>query len=564
MVREKNRRARRQGGTDYINTYIDYKVSFDQYEIRVIIRIVDSELHQKIQALEDENKELRLKNEKLEIRVDSLTAKLYDALRRLYGRSSEKFENPDQRIFEFMKLGEEAAKEIEAQEAERAALEARAEEEEEVVVRKKKHRGRNPLPKDLPVREERIEPTAEEKICPCGCGLPMVQIGEKVTDELEYEPGHCYIRRIRRPVFACAKEHENVVVAPLPPRPIDRGRPGPGLLAHLAVSKYGDHLPLYRLEQIFARSGLDLSRQTMCKWLGDAAGLLEPLVDAQIQWLLERGFLQADETPIQVMDPDRPGRTRRGYLWVYGIPWAEVVFDFRLSRARAGPSNFLAKFKGHLQTDGYAGYDEIVRLKSIIRLVCWAHARRMFHKAKRYHPKECLIILGLIQKLYRIEREAKAAGLDPAAKAELRRREALPILELLKVSIQVAAATVLPESLLGKATQYALGYWTELTRYVEVGELEIDNNSIENAIRAVAIGRKNYLFLGSPQGGGLRAEVFYTLIGTCKRLGINPFEYLRDVIDRVSTHPASRVQELLPRFWLAARQMTTAAADPVA
>jgi transposase len=520
---------------------------------------VDSELHQKLQALENENKALRLKNEKLESRLDAVTVKLADALRRLYGRSSEKFENPDQIIFEFMKLGEEASKELEVEEAERAAQESLVEEEEEVVVRKKKHRGRNPLPSDLPVREERIEPTPEDLVCPCGCGLPMVEMGEKVTDELEYEPAQCYIRRIRRPVFVCAKHHESVVVAPLPPRPIDRGRPGPGLLAHLAVSKYGDHLPLYRLEQIFARSGLNLSRKTICRWLGEVAGLLEPLVDAQAQWLLEQGYLQADETPIQVMDRSLPGRTRRGYLWVYGIPWAEVVFDFQSSRARAGPTKFLAKFKGHLQTDGYAGYDEIVRLRSINRLACWAHARRGFFKAKRHHPKDCVLILGLIQKLYRIERDAKAAGLDPPAKVALRRKAAVPILELLKVLIQAAAETVLPESLLGKATQYVIGRWTELTRYVEVGELEIDNNSIENAIRPVAIGRKNYLFLGSPDGGGLRAEVFYSLIGTCKRLGINPFEYLRDVIDRVSTHPASRVRELLPRYWLASRQTASAA-----
>ena len=382
----------------------------------------------------------------------------------------------------------------------------------------------------------------------------MVKIGEKVTDELEYEPAQCYIRRIRRPVFACAKAHETVLVAPLPPRPIDRGRPGPGLLAHLAVSKYGDHLPLYRLEQIFARSDLELSRKTMCHWLGEVAGLLEPIVDAQVEWLLERGFLQADETPVQVMDPALRGRTRKGFLWAYSIPWAEVVFDFQCSRARAGPTSFLAKFKGYLQTDGYVGYDEIVRLRSIVRLACWAHARRAFHKAKPHHPRECLLILGLIQALYRIEREAKAAGLDPAARVKRRREESLPILETLKAAIQAAAARVLPSSLLGKAAQYALGRWSELTRYVEVGDLEIDNNSIENAIRAVAIGRKNWMFLGSPEGGGLRAEVFYSLIGTCKRLGINPFEYLKDVIARVSTHPASRVQELLPRFWLTARQ----------
>jgi transposase len=456
-----------------------------------------------------------------------------------------------------MKLGEEALRELEVEESQG---EAGAEEEEAAPEpKRKKHRGRNPLPKDLPIREERIEPSPEDLACPCGCGFPMKKMGEKVTDELEYEPAQCYIRRIIRPVLVCSKHHESVVVPALPPRAIDRGRPGPGLLAHLAVSKYGDHLPLYRLEGIFERSGLELSRKTMCHWLGETAGLLEPIVDALKKWLLARGYLQADETPVQVMDPEFPGRTRRGYLWVYTTPWAEVVFDFTLSRARAGPTSFLGGFGGHLQTDAYAGYNEVLRWKKIVHLGCWAHARRGFYKAKAHHPKECQLILGMIQKLYHIEREAKAQGLDPAAKVTLRKKEALPILETLKVVIGEAARKVLPESLLGKATQYALGQWAELTRYVEVGEAEIDNNSVENAIRSVAIGRKNWLFLGSPEGGGQRAEVFYTLIGTCKRLGANPWEYLRDVIHRVSTHPASRVQELLPRNWLEARKATTLA-----
>jgi transposase len=485
--------------------------------------------------------------------------KLEDALRRLYGRRSEKVQ-PGQLIFDFMKLGEEGVKEIEEEEAaQKAALEA---EEAEAKARKRNHRGRNPLPKELPVREERIEPSADERICSCGCGRPMVQIGEKVTDELEYEPSHCFIRRIIRPVLVCAEKHEGVLVAPLPPRPIDRGRPGPGLLAHLAVSKYGDHLPLYRLEQIFARSGLPLSRKTMCHWLGETAGLLEPIVDAQKEWLLKQSYLQADETPIQVMDRTLPGKTRRGYLWAYTVPWAEVVFDFQLSRARAGPSVFLAGYKGRLQTDGYAGYDEIVRLENIERLCCWSHARRGFYKAKAYHPRECLVIIGVIQKLFLIEREEKALGLDPAAKVELRRQKALPLLETIKEILQVAAPQVLPTSLLGKAAQYVTNRWAELTRYVEIGEAEMSTNSVENALRGVAVGRKNWMFLGHPEGGGLRAEVFYSLIGTCTRLGVNPYEYLKDVILRVSTHPASRVQELLPRFWLQARNQAAAVAEP--
>lgn len=512
-----------------------------------------NDLVQRLQALEEENKTLRLQKEKLQVEIDSLRIKLQDALRRLYGRSSEKAD-PNQLLFDFLKLGEEGVKELQQEEEAAKALLQIEEEEEEVVVRRKKHRGRNPLPEDLPVREERVEPTAEERICPCGCGRPMVQIGQKVTEELEYEPAQCFIRRIIRPVLVCPTSHEGVVVPALPPRPIDRGRPGPGLLAHVAVSKYGDHLPLYRLEQIFARCGLDISRQTMCHWLGETAGLLEPIVDAQKELLLQSSYLQADETPVRVLDRAFPGKARRGFLWVYTIPWAEVVYDFQLTRARAGPTEFLRDYSGHLQTDGYTGYDEIVRLRGIARLACWAHARRAFHKAKPYHRMECLLIIGMIQRLYRIERKAKALGLDPAARVELRRKEALPILETLKDVICVAASKVLPESLLGKAAKYTTGHWDQLTRYVEVGEAEIDNNSVENALRGVAIGRKNWMFLGNPEGGGLRAEVFFSLIETCKRLGGNPFEYLRDVIARVSTHPASSVKELLPRFWLTARR----------
>ena len=511
------------------------------------------DLQLKLEALEEENRRLRLKNEQLEIRNESLSLKLQAALRRLWGRSSEKV-NPDQLVFDFMKLGEEASKEIEAEEAAARALEEQ--QEEEVVVRKKKRGGRRPLPANLPVREELIDISPEKKLCPCGCGRALVHIRDEVTEELEYEPAQFFIRRIRRPVYITPHEIDckhSGALAPLPPRPIDRGRPGPGLLAHLAVSKYGDHLPLYRLEQIFARGGVELSRKTMCDWLGEVAGLLEPVVDEQKRWLLEKSYLQGDESPVQVMDPSLPGKTRRGWLWAYTIPWAEVVYDFKNTRSRAGPSEFLSGYKGHLHTDGYAGYDEIVKMQKIVRLACWAHARRTFFKALPYHPVDAKLIVGMIQKLYHIEREAKASGLDPQAKVALRRKESAPILEVLELAIREAAAKALPESLLGKAAQYALGRWDELTRYVDLGEAEIDNNSVEHAMRSLAVGRKNWLFLGSPEGGGLRIEVFYSLIVTCKRLGANPEEYLRDVLQRVSTHPASRVRELLPRFWIAER-----------
>jgi hypothetical protein len=324
------------------------------------------------------------------------------------------------------------------------------------------------------------------------------------------------------------------------------------------VSKYADHLPLYRQEKIFERGGIELSRQTLCHWMGEVAGLLEPLYDALKAFILGSTFVQGDETPVQVMDPSYPGRTRRGYLWGYARPWAEVVFDFTSTRSRDGPSRFLKGYSGVLQTDAYSGYNEVVRTGGITHVGCWAHARRGFYAAKGEAPEEARVILGAIQALYRIERRAKEAGLSPEGRAELRKAEATPVLETILALIQDLSGKVLPRSKLGEAIGYALAQWPTLTRYVEIGEAEIDNNSLEHAIRTVAVGRKNWLFLGDPQGGGLRAEVLYSLLGTCRRLEVNPFEYLRDVIDRVSTHPHSRIAELLPRAWKAARAPSAA------
>ena len=500
------------------------------------------------EELEVENFRLQQKLHALELANEHLRAKLEAALRKLYGRRSEKLD-PNQLLFEFVELGEEAERELE-EESKESSLEA--DDDPEPPRRKKRRRGRNPIPENLPRKREVIEPSPEERIC-AGCHGEKAPIGEKVTEELEFIPAEFYVREIVRVSYACPHCKEGVVTPALPPRPIERGRPGPGLLAHIAVSKYADHLPLYRQEKIFERGGVDLSRQTLCHWMGEVAGLLEPLYDALKAFILAARFVQADETPVQVMDPSYPGRTRQGYLWVYARPWAEVVFDFTSTRSRDGPSRFLKGYSGVLQTDAYSGYNEILRTGRITHVGCWAHARRGFYKAKGEAPQEARVILGAIQKLYRIERRAKEAGLSPQARAELRKAEAAPVLEILLVFIQDLSGKVLPRSKLGEAVGYALAQWPTLIQYVECGEAEIDNNSVENAIRAVAVGRKNWLFLGDPQGGGLRAEVLYSLLGTCHRLGVNPFEYLRDVIDRVSTHPHSRIAELLPRAWKSLR-----------
>ena len=302
------------------------------------------------EELEAENFRLQQKLHALELANEHLRAKLEAALRKLYGRRSEKLD-PNQLLFEFVELGEEAEKELE-EESKETSTEA---DDDPEPPRKRRRRGRNPIPENLPRKREVIEPSPEERIC-AGCHGEKAPIGEKVTEELEFIPAEFFVREIVRVSYACPHCKEGVVTPALPPRPIERGRPGPGLLAHIAVSKYADHLPLYRQEKIFERGGIDLSRQTLCHWMGEVAGLLEPIYDALKAFILGSTFVQADETPVQVMDPSYPGRTRRGYLWVYAKPWAEVVFDFTPTRSRDGPSRFLKGYSGVLQLLSPSGH----------------------------------------------------------------------------------------------------------------------------------------------------------------------------------------------------------------
>ena len=489
-------------------------------------------LRQEKQALEELNRSLASENRSLQSRIQVL-------LRRIFGRHSEKIDPNQLLLFEEL-----------FQEAKKAVEEERATKDEEVEWKLERRRtrphGRGPLPDHLLRKREEIHPDPADRICIC-CGKEMQPIGEEVTEELEYVPCQCYVRQIARIKYGCHDCQEGVVIAPLPPRPIEKGRPGVGLLAHVAVSKYGDHLPLYRQEQIFLRTGIHLRRQTLCDWMGEAAGLLEPIVLEVKRFILAAKVVQSDDTHVLVRMED--GRMDRGFLWAYGIPWAEVVYDFSLSRGQGTPAKFLEGYRGFLQADGYEGYNEVFRGGLVLHIGCMAHVRRKFHDARHEAPEETMVALVAIQRLYRIEREAKEAGLDPVARREKRQAEALPILKDLEGIIRDYGSHALPKSEFGGAVRYALNQWPDILRYTEVGEAEIDNNSIENAMRLAVLGRKNWLFLGSAEGGGFRASVLYSLIASCKRLGVEPFAYLRDVLDRVSTHPSSRIWELTPRGW---------------
>ncbi|MBN2489545.1 MAG: IS66 family transposase [Planctomycetes bacterium] len=516
-----------------------------------------------IAVLEQENAELRAENARLTARNEELEAeqrrlqlRIDGLLQRLFGRRSERFVNPNQgELFEdIAALSAEAKAEIEA----RLGGEDPAEE----TRKRSRHKGRRRLPKNLPREEVHLDLPAAEKICPHGHSWE--KFGEDRTEELDIIPAQIFVREFVRPKYhnpACDHpECQGVKMPPLPVRPIEQGRPAPGLLADIAVSKYGDHLPIYRQEQIFARHGVAIPRSTMGGWTTALGRLLLVIYLAMKEGLLKQRYLQADETTIRVQGM-KPGKMHTGYLWGYGVPWGEVVYEFALDRSGERPLKFLQGFAGHLlQTDAYAGYNEFVRRQDgrVVRLGCWAHVRRKIYEALGEAPERAQILLAAIQRLYRIEREIH--GLDPETRARVRQDQARPILVDLKALLEAYQAEALPESLLGRAIAYALGEWPQLERYVEYGEAEIDNNSIEHTLRPVAVGRKNYLFVGSPQGGEA-AAVLYSLITTCKRLGINPWVYLKDVIERVASHPMARIAELTPRGWKEARDR---AAGPAA
>jgi transposase len=458
--------------------------------------------------------------------------------RRVFGRRSEKLDANQRMLFE--DLVREALDEQAAEAAETPS------EGHSTTGMSSQRNGRKPLPADLP--RERIEhhPDADELTCE-SCGREKRPMGEAITEQLDYVPASFVIVEHVRTKYACPACKENVTIADLPPMPIEKGRPGCGLLAHVLTSKYGDHLPLHRQEQIYRRHGIDLSRKTLCDWVRDSANLLNPIVDEMKRQLLASNYLHTDDTPVPVQDKSKT-TTRNGYLWAYIDPHHNVVFDYTPSRSRAGPLAFLEHFKGLVQADAYAGYDALFAQPYVTEIGCWAHARRKFHDAKTTDPVRATRMLTLIGKLYDIERDAKEQQLDPDAVAALRRNNAQPVLDQIETLLKSWSIDVLPKSPIGKAVKYARNQWTPLTRYVERGHVDIDNNLAERILRTVAVGRKNWLFAGSDQGAR-RAATIYSLIGACKLCRIDPFAYLRDVIHRVSTHPNSRINELTPPNW---------------
>jgi transposase len=402
------------------------------------------------------------------------------------------------------------------------------------------------MPKDLP-REDRLHDIArEERLCG-ECGKELTCFGEDVSEQLEYNPSRLYVIRHRRKKYACRCCQGNVVVAAKPPEAIEKGLPGPGLLSQVVVSKYQDHLPLNRQEHILERSGVAISRSTLCGWVKGAAELLSPVVERMKREVLQSKKIHTDDTPVPVLDENLE-KTRTGRVWVYvgDEGHKETVYEYTPSHERKWPKEFLGNYAGHLQADAYKGYDGVYESGKVVEVACWAHARRKFYEAKETDANRGLMALTYIGKLYQVEHEGKETSSQE--RKRLRQEKSLPVLETFRPWLIEQAKGVLPKSPMGGAIQYALGQWEALVRYTTDGDLAIDNNAAERALRTVVVGRKNWLFAGSDDGGRW-AAIHYSIIESCKRNKIDPYRYLRDVFTRLAGHPMNRIEEFMPSRW---------------
>jgi transposase len=482
-----------------------------------------------IATLHDELARVTRENASLRHQLDLLC-------QRLFGKKSERV-RADQLRFAFAQLTEAGVppEPVEMDSGERPGRPRR---------RVGRPTGRQPLPPTLP--RQRVEIDVPEAVKQCACGAVKTRIGEAVTEKLEYVPASLRVIETARLKYACPRCHEGVIEAPAPPQALEKGLAGEGLLAHVVVSKYVDHLPLYRLERIFLRDGVDLSRTTMCGWIGDIATALAPIGDELRRQITAATYLQTDDTPVTILEAS--GGSRKGRLWTYLDPIApQVVFDATPTHERDGPEAFLAPFAGDLQADAYTGYDALYATGRIREIGCWAHARRGFVEALPTDVRAALMV-ALIQQLYQVEHAA--ADLESDARRARRQSDSVPLLAKIAAERDQLAQTVLPKSPLGEAVRYLTNQWRALQHFVEDGRLAIDNNRAENQLRVVALGRKNWLFAGSFEGAR-RTALLYSLVQSCQLAGVSPFEYLKDVLIRVATHPQRLIAELTPRGWAA-------------
>ena len=374
------------------------------------------------------------------------------------------------------------------------------------------------------------------------------KIGEAVTEVLEYEPANVYVRRIVRTKYIVEQtdEETRIVVAPLPTLPIPKGNAGASMISHLLVSKFVDHLPFFRQVQILRRQNLEIAESTINGWFNAGCDLLVPLYESLKSKILAADYLMADETPLPVLTKDKPGATHKGFHWVYYDPGGKLVlFDYRKTRGKEGPDELLKNYSGHLQTDGYTAYNHLENTNNITHLACMAHARRKFEHAQENNPTLAGVALKMFQTLYDIERHARDENLTTDGIKALRQEKSKPILNEMETWMREQIIMVPPKSAIGMAFAYTLNLWPRLIRYIDDGRFHIDNNLIENSIRPVALGRKNYLFAGSHEAAQ-QAAVIYSILATCKLHGVEPFAYLTKILSTIPDFPANQLHTLLP------------------
>ena len=468
-----------------------------------------------------------------DVKIAALTLELAHHKRMRFAQRSEAFSPAQRDLFEETWTIDLAAIEAEVEQITPTAKPA-----------KPRPRGRQPLPAHLPRIEHRHEPAT----CTCGaCGGALVKIGEDVSEQLDVEPARFFVHRHIRPQYAC-RGCETVTAAAIPGAVIQGSLGAPGLHAWVITQKFLDHLPLYRIEQISERHGVPISRSTLAEWIGRIGVALQPLADRLAELLRQRQILHADETPVPQLDPGR-GKTKRAYLWAYRSNDLDnhdppmIVFDYHASRSGSHAQHFLRDWRGHLMVDDYSGYKALFAMGPT-ELGCWAHARRKFFDLHAANQSPIVAqALARIGTLYAIERQGKT--LDCEARRRLRETQAQPILDALHIWLLSTRTTVADGSALARAIDYSLRRWPALVRYANSGDLPIDNNPVENAIRPIAIGKKNWLFAGSERAGK-RAAAIQSLLGTAKLNDIEPCAWLKDVLDKLPVWPNSRIDELLP------------------
>ena len=495
--------------------------------------ILPEAVRAQILALQSQLAERDAELKRRELKIQQLTLELARHRRIRFGCKSETF-SPEQRdLF------------VEASDEDGAAIVAELEQQQAPAAAPRQHKraGRNPLPPELPRIEHRHEPES----CTCGdCGCELVKIGEDISEQLDVEPARFFVHRHIRPQYAC-RTCETITAAPVAAGIIDGGLAAPGLHAWILIQKYLDHLPLYRIEKISDRHGVPIARSTLAQWVGQLGVSLQPLVDRLTELLLQGQVLHADETPVQQLDPGK-GKTKRAYMWAYrsndleGSPRI-VVFDYQTSRSGQHARDFLLEWRGHLMVDDYSGYKALFQ-KDVTELACLAHCRRKFfdlHAAGGHAVVD--EALRRIGELYAIEAQARDS--DETTRLALRQQEALPRLKAMHDWLIDQRLKTADGSGLARAIDYSLKRWPALLRYVDSGSLPIDNNMVENAIRPITLGRRNWLFTGSERAG-CRATAIQSLLATAKLNSLEPYAWLKDTLEKLPTWPFSRIDELLP------------------